>query len=159
MRGGHAQRFKKKWASTLRSCWKMDYSNIALVESNIELIGNYHIYHTWITNFKRIRPLQNTFNLIFLWWVRGHFEILLCPQVIIMNYHWYWRALGVVNEAIWSAEHRKTGSLLGFRHLCQGASLSILISFHPQGSPQFSLPFTSRPEHGYIIQDLLRIFL
>lgn len=55
-----------KWASSLRSCWKMDYPNIALVESNIELIGYYHTHHTWITNFKRIRPPQNTFNLIFL---------------------------------------------------------------------------------------------
>lgn len=146
-------------APTLHSCWKMDYSNIVLVESNIELIGNYHIHHTWITNFKRIRPLQNTFNLIFLWWVRGHFKILLCPRVIIMNHYWHWRAWEMVNEAIWSAEHRKTGSLLFFRRLCQGVSLSILISCFPQGSPEFTLPFASRPEHGYIICDILRVFL
>lgn len=46
--------------------WEIDYSNIALVETNIGLMGNHHIYHTWITNFKRIRQRQNTFNLIFL---------------------------------------------------------------------------------------------
>lgn len=51
---------------TLHGDWETHYSNIALAQSNIGLIGNYHIYHTWITNFKRIRLQQNTFNLIFL---------------------------------------------------------------------------------------------
>lgn len=136
--GAHSTFLKR--ASTLHSSWKMDYSNIVLVESNIELIGNYHIHHTWITNFKRIRPLQNTFNLIFLWWVRGHFKILLCPRVIIMNHYWHWRAWEMVNEAIWSAEHRKTGSLLFFRRLCQGFPFNFDLFLSP-GKPRVHSSF------------------
>lgn len=99
-------------ASTLHWGREMDFSNIVLAESNIGLMGNYHIYRMQMTNCKRIRLWQNAMNFIFLWWVRGDVKISLCPQVIVVSHYWYWWGMGEgVNNKIWTTEHRKTGNL------------------------------------------------